>query len=650
MAKGARFLDSTHLLFEESGGFSAIMKMFRHDPSTTLSSRTFGGVQDWTTRAPMLALSNPDPALAFPAGTTLQPKVFIRNASGKVFTAHLRFNWRSATTSGKSTPLDLTFKPNETQVVDVASLQAQKLLPANAQWAAVILSAPVLPEELLAVAASYDQTGRYGTQTPFSDQLATHWEAGAWEVDSTHNTLSTISNGSNQLARAQLTILYNQGTGQYQIERTLAPDEQMALDFGKLIHNRVPDKNGNTLPPDLTWGTYRLLDLNDNPTGSLYEGKVIVDKTYGHASYNCVICCGPNNPWMVYNPVILTVNGSLNQGVQAMNTCSQRLATVTVDFPTWWTDNTSIATASNKQINGVAPGTTNHNAQSINMYWGPKEDSGGGDCPLIQEEPFAGTEVNPTVTFSGTPVVPLGGTAPITATVTPTSNVSTISLTLTTTSGGGSAVFSNGKTSMNITSTTVLLLTGVQASSVPNNIVLAASNGSGVLASTNLTVAATGGAIPTNFRQVDAYDAGNGDLHFDYRWDSSSGNLADLQYCVVAEYVTYPDGRNPWPLPSPPFPPDTFPNPTNIGVFATLGKAGDDHQLVPFTTFIKPYSNSTFTAKQNYQFACTYYDSGNFHTMMGPNFIVRTVSQYPNGTWEFTVTKSGAIATINPLP
>ena len=123
--KGARYLDSAHLLFEESGSFSAVMKMFRHDPSTTLLSRSFGGVKEWTTRAPMLALSNPDPALGFPAGTTLQPKVFIRNASNKAVTAHLRFNWRSATTSGKTAPVDLAFKPNETKLVDVASLQAQ---------------------------------------------------------------------------------------------------------------------------------------------------------------------------------------------------------------------------------------------------------------------------------------------------------------------------------------------------------------------------------------------------------------------------------------------------------------------------------------------------------------------------------------------
>lgn len=53
---------------------------------------------------------------------------------------------------------------------------AQNLIPADAHWAAVILSAPVQPDDLMAVAASYDQTGHYGVQTPFSDQLAARWE------------------------------------------------------------------------------------------------------------------------------------------------------------------------------------------------------------------------------------------------------------------------------------------------------------------------------------------------------------------------------------------------------------------------------------------------------------------------------------------
>jgi len=397
MAKGARFVDSAHLLFDESGGFSAMMKMFNHDPSKTLLSRSFGGVKDWTTRAPMLALTTPDPALGFPDETALQPKLFIHNAAGKAFTAHIYFNWRSAAMSGKTAPLALPFKPNETQELDVAALQAQKFLPSDANWATVILSAPVLPEELLAVAASYDRTGRYGTQTPFNDQLASHWEAGAWQVDSTHNSLVTISNGGNKPALAQITILYNQGTAQYQLEQPLAPDEQMVLDFAKLIHDQVPDKNGNTLPHDLTWGTYRILDLADEAAGSLYEGKVILDKTYGHATYGCMICCGPESPLMQYDPLTVAAGSSQNQTIQAVNSCTNRLAVVTGDFPTWWTDNTSIATTSNSQINGIAAGSTDHHAQSIMMYWGPKTDSGGGPCPQNQEPADAGTNVKPTI-------------------------------------------------------------------------------------------------------------------------------------------------------------------------------------------------------------------------------------------------------------
>jgi hypothetical protein len=111
-----------------------------------------------------------------------------------------------------------------------------------------------------------------------------------------------------------------------------------------------------------------------------------------------MICCGPNNPWMTYDPLSVLINDFEDQGVLAINSCSQRQVTVTSDFPTWWTDNTSIATASGYQITGVAIGTTNNNAQSINMYWGPKEDSGGGSCPLSQEQPSAPTDVGPQIT------------------------------------------------------------------------------------------------------------------------------------------------------------------------------------------------------------------------------------------------------------
>jgi hypothetical protein len=39
-------------------------------------------------------------------------------------------------------------------------------------------------------------------------------------------------------------------------------------------------------------GSYELRDLIDRGVGNLYEGKVIVDKTFGHVAYGCATCCG----------------------------------------------------------------------------------------------------------------------------------------------------------------------------------------------------------------------------------------------------------------------------------------------------------------------------------------------------------------------
>jgi hypothetical protein len=56
----------------------------------------------------------------------------------------------------------------------------------------------------------------------------------------------------------------------------------MWIDLGKLIREHVPDKNGKPLPPDLSSGSYEFRDLTNTGAGTLFEGKVIYDKTYGH--------------------------------------------------------------------------------------------------------------------------------------------------------------------------------------------------------------------------------------------------------------------------------------------------------------------------------------------------------------------------------
>ena len=188
-------LDTLHVLFDESAGFSAVMKMFDYDPRAQIKERDFAKTGQWTLRAPTLALSNPDPALAFPVGTTLQPQLFIRNTTSKPIDASLTFNWRTDTTTGKSPTSALHLNANETRRIDVAALQDGKTLPQNAQWASVTLATTGLPDEVVAVAASYDQALHFGAQTPFSDQLAAHWVGSQWEYDPQHDSIITIGNG-----------------------------------------------------------------------------------------------------------------------------------------------------------------------------------------------------------------------------------------------------------------------------------------------------------------------------------------------------------------------------------------------------------------------------------------------------------------------
>jgi hypothetical protein len=338
-------LDTLHVLFDENGGFSAVMKMFDYDPSAQIKERDYAGTGKWTLRAPMLALSNPDPALAFPVGTTLQPQLLVRNTTSKPIDSSLTFNWRTNTTTGQSPASALHLYPNETRRIDVAALQDGKTLPQNAQWTSVTLATTGLPDEVVAVAASYDQALHYGAQTPFSDQLAAHWVGSQWEYDPQHDSIITVGNGGTKPTQAAFTILYNQGTQKYQLERTLQPGEQMWMDIGKLIRENVPDKNGKTLPADLTSGSYDIRDLTNKAIGTLFEGKIIYDKTYGHVTYGCGGCCGFHSTSLLYNPLAIPDLGTAANGVHGLDTCTGGWDDVSsAMYGNWTSANTGIAT------------------------------------------------------------------------------------------------------------------------------------------------------------------------------------------------------------------------------------------------------------------------------------------------------------------
>lgn len=408
-SQNAGSLDTLNFLFDENAGFSALLKMYDHNPSTKLTERDFAKTGTWTLHAPMLALSLPDPALEFPAGTALRPQLLIRNTTAAPVDANLSFQWRRGNETGAATGPNLHLTALQTLRVDVAALQQNGVLPSDANWAAVKLTTTGNPGDIMAVASSYDQTLKYGAQTPFSDQLAHHWVGSVWEYDSTHDSFITVGNGGTKPAQAALVLDYARGTGAYEIDQLLQPDQQMWIDVGQLIRNQVPDKKGTVLPASLTMGSYEIRELTQ--TGpSLFEGKVVYDKKYGSVTYGCGSCCGYKGAEFDYNPLGIPLDGEEDQGVEGLDTCTGTWNDLTSAFyNTWSTQDSSIATVNADGVHtGVAIGSTLSQAHAEETLWEKVND-----CPLGELYPEGGDNVQPQVSVNCTPQnLALGPTAP----------------------------------------------------------------------------------------------------------------------------------------------------------------------------------------------------------------------------------------------
>lgn len=133
------------------------------------------------------------------------------------------------------------------------------------------------------------------------------------------------------------------------------------MDIGKLIRENVPDKNGKTLPADLTTGSYEIRDLTNPIVGTLFEGKLIYDKTYGHVTYGCNQCCGYSNPVTLwYNPIGVPFQGTAGDGVLAWMPCLSAYDDVSTSFYNNWSSwDTNIVTVNNYGTHtGVSVGST----------------------------------------------------------------------------------------------------------------------------------------------------------------------------------------------------------------------------------------------------------------------------------------------------
>ncbi|HEX8175802.1 MAG TPA: hypothetical protein VF543_11845 [Pyrinomonadaceae bacterium] len=146
---------------------------------------------------------------------------------------------------------------------------------------------------------------------------------------------------------------------------------------------------------------------------------------------------------------------------------------------------------------------------------------------------------------------------------------------------------------------------------------------------------------PKNFHQTAVQAQVDGTLHFEYAWDSSTGNLNDLGNCVVGEIVYLPT-RGTYVWPKPPFN-SSEPSPGVIDVEGWRGRFNDDH-LPPKDGYVSPFRAARFTANQIYRYKCTNVNGGRYVNLTRTIPILREFFQNSDGTWTYRCSKSGASA------
>jgi len=206
-----------------------------------------------------------------------------------------------------------------------------------------------------------------------------------WHVDSTHNTLITTGNGGPEPTEAQVTLFYNGGQSKYRVEKLLLPGQQIWLDVGQLLRNQVPDSDGKMIPPDTMYGSYELRDLDHPLVGLLYEGKLVIDKNYGHAAYGCARCCGWGAPSFDPGSFFGPPDIDNSEDVGAVDGCEgDQVFNVADSAYDWSSSNTAVATLTSPTLHTVAPGTAtgisylkmdNNNARAFcpEIYYGAQQ-------------------------------------------------------------------------------------------------------------------------------------------------------------------------------------------------------------------------------------------------------------------------------------
>jgi hypothetical protein len=167
------------------------------------------------------------------------------------------------------------------------------------------------------------------------------------------------------------------------MQQTIPPSDQMWVNLASLIRDRIPDRKGNVLPADLTFGTYDVQQINSAPH-SLALASLAVDQTWGYQiAPPYATCCSYGSMGWVPDSIVLDPEGIAVTDIDATDSCNGSVTNLSSDFGIWSSGNTSVAVVTRQKVQAVGVGTTTGTAQ------GGVFEGVGGYCAFVPEQPKA---------------------------------------------------------------------------------------------------------------------------------------------------------------------------------------------------------------------------------------------------------------------
>jgi Bacterial Ig-like domain (group 2) len=314
-----------------------------------------------------------DPMMSFPEGTSFSPYSVMRNVSAKPISVIPTLWWMEGAGPHSARPGLVQLAPYQTQSLNLpALLSAAGLKNFNGSFNLVldVQGGPI--QALLVASGSVDKKNTYVFEVGSTGlQESQARSLSYWSIGNGDDTMVTLWNPADEAQDFVFTLFFT--GGHYNFPIHLGPRATYMFNVSEIIHNQIPDAEGNIVPATIHEGSARL----SGPKGVNQHILVAMGAgTYNVVKATCILmcsnCAGPSDFFIIDDPFSLAVSGThqLQMYSQYVNGSQYNIT----GSSSWSSSATTVATVSVGLVSGVSAGSLTVTAK------GPNEIANGKYC------------------------------------------------------------------------------------------------------------------------------------------------------------------------------------------------------------------------------------------------------------------------------